>query len=281
MVGADWLRSHIEDPDLRVCDVRWYLGAPERGRAEYLEGHIPGALFLDIDTDLAAHGRAGEFGRHPLPEPATFARRMAELGIGPEHTIVVYDTAGGTVAGRLWWMLDALGYRVGVLDGGLAAWLAGGRTLVTGATTRPAVASVSTVTTWPRTIDRATLRGQLGSVTLLDARAANRYRGETEPVDPVAGHIPTAISAPISDHLDPAQFLLPPGALQARFVALGAVEGNVVVSCGSGVSACHLALAMRVAGLPDPTLYPGSYSDWVVSGLAPATGPEPGAPPID
>lgn len=281
MITARALATSIDRPETRVCDVRWFLGDPERGRREYLGGHIPTAVFVDVDTDLADIGRPGEFGRHPLPDPAAFVARMAASGIGPEHDVVVYDTTGGTVAARLWWMLDCLGFQVRVLEGGLAAWQAAGGAVVAGPGSYPATTIGALPSVWPRTIDRATLRARLGEVTLLDARAANRYRGEVEPVDPVAGHIPTAVSAPVTDHLDAQQRMLPAHELRARFAGLGAADGDVVVSCGSGVSACHLALTMRVAGLPDPMLYPGSYSDWVVSGMASATGPEPGSLPVD
>jgi thiosulfate/3-mercaptopyruvate sulfurtransferase len=206
---------------------------------------------------------------------------MAELGIGDEHLVVAYDDVGGWVAARLWWMLDDLGHRrVAVLDGGSQAWLAIGGAMTTEAPDVPA-ASLHLAPAWSMVIDRDGLRDRLGSVRLLDARAGARYRGEIEPIDAVPGHIPTAISAPTDDNLGPDGRFLPVPALLERYRLLGAdgPSGEVVTSCGSGVSATHHALAMRAAGLPDPLLYPGSYSDWTQSGLPVATGPEPGDPP--
>ena len=196
---------------------------------------------------------------------------------------MAYDDVGGWVAARLWWMLDVLGHqRVVVLDGGIQAWMAAGLPLTTDV---PAFAATDLrlAGAWDRTIDRDALRARLGEVTLLDARAGARYRGEVEPIDAVAGHIPTAVSAPTDGNLGADGRFLPRADLAARFRELGAGAGGgaerpVVTSCGSGVSACHHALAMRAAGLPDPLLYPGSYSDWTQQGLPVAVGSEPGEP---
>jgi len=188
--------------------------------------------------------------------------------------IVAYDDAGGTIAARLWWMLDVLGHPdVSVLDGGIQAWSAIGGPL-TDVVPELAPATLTLGDTWSRTIDRDTLSQRLGDVALLDARAPERYRGEEEPIDPVAGHIPTARSLPTDSNLGMDGRMLPPSILRERFVDLGP---EVVTACGSGVTACHHALAMRVAGLPDPILYPGSYSDWSRAGLPVATGNEPGS----
>ncbi len=272
------LALHLDDPDLRIADVRWSLAAPAAGRAAYAEAHLPGAVFVDLDTVLTAPVGPG---RHPLPDPAAFAAALGALGIGREHRVIAYDDAGGTVAARLWWMLDVLGHpRASVLDGGIAAWRAAGLPLVAAAPASAAAAAWAGLPRdWPRTIDRAALTPRLGSLALLDARAPERYRGEIEPIDPVAGHIPTARSAPTASFLAPDGRFLAPGALAARFTALAATgERPVVVSCGSGVNACQLALTMRAAGLPDPLLYPGSYSDWSRSGMPIATGGDPGDP---
>jgi thiosulfate/3-mercaptopyruvate sulfurtransferase len=268
---------------LVVVDVRWYLGRTGDGRKAYLEGHVPGAIHLDLDADLADRDGLGAPGRHPLPSSAAFAVRMAAAGIGDETLVVAYDDAGGWVAARLWWMLDNLGHDrpgrggVAVLDGGWQAWTAADLPVSTDVPT-PARATLHLGDRWTNVIERDELRARLGSVLLLDARAANRYRGEIEPIDPVAGHIPTAVSAPWDGDLGPDGRLLPPEELRARLGGLGLDGGDVVTSCGSGTSAALHILAARVAGLPDPILYVGSYSDWSRSGYPVATGPEPGAP---
>ena len=230
-------------------------------------------MFVDLDTDLAAPVGPG---RHPLPSPAAFAARMAELGVDDDSDVVVYDDAGGIVAARLWWMLDDLGHpRVRVLDGGLVAWTTMGGPL-TAEVRRYPPGRLTLRDRWTRTIDCDALAARLGSVGLIDARAPERYRGEVEPVDAVPGHIPTAISRPTSGNLAPGGRFLDPETLRTRFVHLGDV---VVSTCGSGVNACHNALAMRLAGLPDPLLYPGSYSDWAGTGMPIATGDQPGIMP--
>lgn len=296
LVSVAALAAALDNPDLRIADVRWSLAAPGGGRAAYAEAHLPGAVFVDLESVLAARDGPG---RHPLPDPAAFAAALGALGIGRGHRVVAYDDAGGTVAARLWWMLDALGQaRTAVLDGGIGAWRAAGLAVTTDVPAYPPAEPVATSgpgSAWPRTIDRVALAARLGDVRLLDARASERYRGEIEPIDRVPGHIPTAHSIPTASLLDEGGRFLAQAELAARFVAAG-VEGGaesvaaavgtavgarpVVVSCGSGVNACQLALAMRAAGLPDPLLYPGSYSDWTQAGMPIATGDEPGEPPV-
>ncbi|MDQ6794696.1 MAG: sulfurtransferase [Chloroflexota bacterium] len=287
LISPETLAQRLGDPSLRIVDSRWYLGRPGDGRRAYEAGHIPGAVFVDIDSDLTAPTGPG---RHPMPEAAAFARRMGEVGIGSANDVVVYDDVGGWVASRLWWMLEDLGHsRVAVLDGGYPAWLAAGLPTTTEIKPLPEARFVPARTFWRRVIDRDTLKPRLGEVLLLDARAGPRYRGESEPIDTVAGHIPTAVSAPSTENLAPDGRHLSAKQLRARFKALGAeAEGpgregkavpEVVTSCGSGITACHNALAMRIAGLPDPILYPGSYSDWTRAGHAVATGSEPGERP--
>lgn len=279
LISVEELARRLHGDDLRLADVRWSLARPGGGRADYLASHLPGAVFVDLDADLSAPPGPG---RHPLPDPATFAGRLGALGFGSDHFVVAYDDAGGTVAARLWWMLDALGHRrVAVLDGGIGAWTAAGLPLETTTSANPP-ARLTLRDRWPLTIDREALHARLGTVILLDGRAQERYRGEVEPIDLVAGHIPTAVSLPTTGNLGPDGLLLPPIALAARFSSVGAGEEAgrpLVVSCGSGVYACHHALAMRVAGLADPILYAGSYSDWTRAGLPVATGSEPGEPP--
>ncbi len=267
------LAARLGDPDLRIADVRWYVGEPERGRREYDDAHIPGAIFVDLDRDLAAPDGAG---RHPLPDPADFAERLGQLGIGSGDLIVGYDDVMGTVAARLWWMLDNLGYeRVALLDGGFKAWrMAGLPQSVVVPTLEPRELRLGD--RWSNVVDRDELIGQLDDVTLIDARAPERYRGEVEPVDPRAGHIPSAISGPAKMALGPDGRFLEPPALAAQLRTVAPEGRPVVVSCGSGVTACHTALALRVAGLPDAILYPGSFSDWSRTELPIAVGPEPG-----
>jgi thiosulfate/3-mercaptopyruvate sulfurtransferase len=294
LVSVERLSAWLAEPNPPiVVDLRWYLGRPGDGHAAYLAGHIPGAIFLDLDDDLADPNGFGAPGRHPLPDPAAFARRMAAAGIGDGARVVGYDDVGGWVAARLWWMLDNLGFGhrgiageyAGVLDGGIAAWSRAGNTRETDVPPPPTrVPELTLHGPWTRVIARGELRDRLGSVTLLDARGAPRYRGEVEPVDPIAGHIPTAVSAPYDANLGAGGTLLDAAALASRYADLGVTPERTggretVLSCGSGTSACHHALAMRVAGLPDPILYVGSYSDWSRSGEPIATGAEPGLRP--
>jgi thiosulfate/3-mercaptopyruvate sulfurtransferase len=291
LVSVERLATDVDGrasgPDLAIVDVRWYLGRPGDGRRAYLEGHVPGAIHLDLDEDLADLSGLGAPGRHPLPSPTVFAARMAAAGIGDSTFVVAYDDAGGWVAARLWWMLDNLGHNrpgrggVAVLDGGWRAWTEAGLPVSTEEpASSPLPPTLHLDDRWTNVILRDDLRDRLGSLVLLDARAAPRYRGEVEPIDPVAGHIPTAISAPWDGDVGPDGRLLPRDSLRDRFASLGiSDDSTVVTSCGSGTSAALHSLAMRVAGLPDPILYVGSYSDWSRSGYAVATGPEPGAPP--
>ena len=274
LISPEDLRDRLDDPQLRLADVRWFLGEPERGRREYATGHLPGAVFVDVDSDLVAPRGPG---RHPLPDPAAFLARLGELGFGVDHAVVAYDQGGGTIAARLWWMLDALGHPdVSLLDGGLPAWAAIGGPLTTEVPAWPP-ARLPLATAWPRTIDQSALAEDLGSVRLLDVRAPERYRGDTEPIDPVAGHIPTARSLPTGGNLGADGRFLAPEQLAERFAGMVDADRPTVVQCGSGINACHTAFAMRLAGLRDPLLYPGSYSDWSRSGREVATGPEPGA----
>jgi thiosulfate/3-mercaptopyruvate sulfurtransferase len=283
LIAPEALAACLGDPHLRIVDTRWVLGQPGAGRIAYGAGHLPGAIFLDLDGDVALPPGPGRPGRHPLPHPAEFATRLGAAGIGSDDLVVAYDDVGGWVAARLWWMLDVLGHRrVAVLDAGLQGWLEAGLPLTTRLTHFPPT-RIELGSAWTRIVDREHLKARLGSVVLLDARAAPRYRGEVEPIDALPGHIPTARNAPTDGNLvTPNGPFLPPDALLRRFRELGAdgADGSeVVTSCGSGVSACHHALAMRLAGLPDPILYEGSYSEWSAAGEPVAVGPEPGGSP--
>lgn len=264
-----------DDSRVRVIDVRWYLLKPGAGRAAYDAGHIPGARFLDLDADLSA--AIGD-GRHPLPLPADFARRLGGFGIGSDEFVVGYDDSGGTVAARLWWMLDNLGHRggVAVLDGGLAAWTAAGLPLTSDEPVWPPTI-LELASEWSGVLGRDEVARLLGSVTLLDGRAPERYRGEVEPIDPAAGHIPTALNFPTAGNLASDGRFLPAAELGERFGALFDSGAPVVNSCGSGTTACHNALAMRLAGLPEPMLYVGSFSDWSTAGMPVVDGSEAGS----
>jgi thiosulfate/3-mercaptopyruvate sulfurtransferase len=267
------LAARLDDPQLRLADVRWYVGEPGRNLAEYEAGHLPGAIYLDIDSDLTQPTGPG---RHPLPDPAAFAALMGSRGFGDHHLIVAYDDAGGVYAARLWWMLRWIGHPgARLLDGGLQAWIAAGLPLSTEEPQLPA-APMTRRRNPTRLIDRNRLWARLGTVTLLDARAPDRFSGEQHPVDPIGGHIPTARNAPTAENLGPDGRFLPPEELARRYRALGVGEGDTVASCGSGVTACHDIVGMVLAGLPEPILYPGSWSDWCTSGLPYATGSNPG-----
>jgi thiosulfate/3-mercaptopyruvate sulfurtransferase len=277
LITPEELLGRQDDPRLRIADVRWYLGEPERGQREYTLGHLPGAVFVDLDADLAEH--RPDAGRHPLPDPGRLRDRLAGLGIGSDHAVVAYDDQKGAVAARLWWMLDRLGHpNVSVLDGGLQAWLAAGGRLTSEVPSFPP-ASLELRDAWTGTIDRPALTERSGGLLLLDVRAPERYRGEIEPVDPVAGHIPGAVNAPIGGNTGSDGRFHEAARLAERYRELGVHPSTpVVVSCGSGVNACQAALALRISGLPDPLLYPGSYSDWSTAGMPIAVGTEPGSP---
>ncbi|HEY5489075.1 MAG TPA: sulfurtransferase [Candidatus Limnocylindrales bacterium] len=276
LVSADELHARLHAANVRVADVRWYLNRPGAGRAAYDAGHLPGAVFVDLDTDLSDHDGYGAPGRHPLPSPAEFAHRMGSLGFGSDDFIVAYDDAGGTVAARLWWMLDSLGHRGGnaVLDGGIQAWTASGHELTTSQRPPPA-AEMRLADHWRNVVAREQVANGAAQLVLLDARAPERYRGEIEPIDPVAGHIPGARNLPTSANLGPDGLLRDAASLEALYAPLMQRGKDTVVSCGSGTTACHDALAMRIAGMRDPLLYVGSFSDWSRSGMPVVSGDEP------
>ncbi len=276
LVSASWLQAHLADTDLRIVDCRWYLEDAGRGRREYQTEHIPGAIFLDLETELSDPDRPGR-GRHPLPDPGRFAAMLGSRGIGDQHLVAAYDSAGGAVAARLWWMLRSLGHRrVRVLDGGWTAWIDSGGTTTDQVPVYPP-ARFSGEPVFRGTIDRDEVLVSLGRISLVDARAPERYRGEVEPVDPVAGHIPSAHSRPYAGNLDDRGRFLPPERLAERFAGLD--DRPLVSYCGSGVTACHNILAAHLAGLPEPRLYAGSWSEWAGAGLPAAVGAEPGSPP--
>lgn len=268
--------SHGGAP-VRVLDVRWSLGGPA-GRPQYEESHIPGAVYVDLDTELARHGELPE-GRHPLPAAEDFQAAARGWGLHDGETVVVYDNWSNLAACRAWWLLRFMGVTdVRVLDGALPAWIAAGHPLATGAADMYNVSSGTISLSGGHepvlTADDAATLAQSGM--LLDARAGERYRGEIEPLDPRAGHIPGAISAPTSGNLDETGHFLDPAALRERYEALGvSVDRAVGVYCGSGITAAHDALALTVAGFR-PALFPGSWSAWANQPERPvATGATP------
>lgn len=265
LIDTAELARNLDDPALVVVDVRHDLANPDRfGIDAYAQSHIPGAMFAHVDRDLSAP-KNGRNGRHPLPTPETASAVFGRLGIDASKHVVAYDQAGGMYAARLWWMLRWLGHeQVAVLDGGFAKWLREGRPTSSEATTpnattfvprrvRPTVNATGIIASLPR-----------HALLLLDARAAERYRGDIESLDPVAGHIPGAINRPYSRNLGTDGTFRSPAALRGEFDAMlhGRPPGDLVHYCGSGVSACHNILAMSVAGYPLTRLYPGSWSEW-------------------
>lgn len=261
LVSTEWLGEQLHDESLRIADCRFYLAEPDRGRQEYLAGHIPTALYFSLDDDLT--GATGP-GRHPLPDATVFAATVGRAGIGKEHTVVVYDDQGGGIAARLWWMLRSLGHeRAYVLDGGWRAWTAEPRSVTTEVPVWDPVA-FTTSGDWSGVITRDEIADNQ-QLLLIDARAAERYRGEHEPIDPVPGHIPGAFNIPYAGNVDATGHHLDPDALRERF-AVAAGKAGVVNYCGSGVTACSNILALTIAGVPDPLLYPGSWSDWCTGG---------------
>lgn len=259
-----------------VIDVRYRLGGPP-GHQDYLEGHIPGASFLDLDAQLA--GPPGPEGRHPLPDPDALEKALRGAGVRTGHQVVVYDDGDGAPAARLWWTLRWAGHDtdVSVLDGGYAAWTAQGRPVEPGeAVPRPGDVSVRPGQLPVLDADAAADVARRG--VLLDARVAPRYLGEVEPIDPVAGHIPGAVNVPAARLTYDDGRLRPPDELRKIFVEAGVGRGPVGAYCGSGVTAAHTVLALHQAGFTDAALYVGSWSNWVADPHRPvATGPEPPA----
>jgi thiosulfate/3-mercaptopyruvate sulfurtransferase len=255
LVETAWLRAHLGEPGLVVVDCRYVLGKPGAGRAAWAKGHIPGAAFLDVDADLA--GEPGIRGRHPLPDATHFEAAARRAGIAPDSRVVAYDEAGEGGAARLWWLLRHFGHdEAAVLNGGLAAWREEGGALEAGG--EPHGRATAPFTATGREDDTVTaeeLNAARPAPRLLDARAPERYRGETEPIDDVAGHIPGAANLPYTE-LAPEGRFPPASELRER---LGAEP--FVAYCGSGITACTLVLAGELAGV-EARLYPGSWSEW-------------------
>jgi thiosulfate/3-mercaptopyruvate sulfurtransferase len=280
LVDAEALAAELaDDPAPVLLDVRWRLGGPP-GIDSYRQGHLPGAVFADLDRDLA--GPPGPAGRHPLPDAAAFQAAMRAAGVSRDRPVVVYDDGDATIAARGWWTLRYFGHQdVRVLDGGYRAW-AGAGLEVTTAEPAPAPGDFTAEPGHMPVLDAAGAQAVARTGLLLDARSPERYRGETEPVDPVAGHIPGAVSAPTAGNVNPEGTFKGVAELTARFDALGALgvgpgagtPGGAAVAayCGSGVTAAHEVLALMLVGIP-AALYVGSWSNWVADPARPvATG---------
>ncbi|MBC3884198.1 sulfurtransferase [Undibacterium griseum] len=267
LISVADLVQHQQDNNQVILDCRHDLGNPQAGREAYAQGHLPGALFVHLDEQLSASSldNDGVFrGRHPLPDQQTFIQTLRALGISDDTQVVAYDAHGGMFAARLWWMLRWIGHEaVAVLDGGIAAWTAAGQPL----STDVSIPSAGTISQHPPLTAQVSIAQVLenlssAAMTLVDARAADRYRGENETIDPVGGHIPGALNRFFKDNLQPDGTFKSPLQLSQEWSQLVADPARAIMQCGSGVTACHNLLALEVAGLCGAALYPGSWSEW-------------------
>lgn len=273
VIDIDRFRALREEPGVRVAEVRWALDG-SKDRSTFLAGHVPGSVYIDLGADLAAAARP-DAGRHPLPDPADFAAALSAAGIGDGVTVLALDDTDGSQASRLVWMLRALGVEAALLDGGLDAWTVDGGELSTDdpSTGNPSTANhspspaVFTPRPWAGDVTASadeveSAAGGEGTV-VIDARAPERFRGDTEPIDPRAGHVPGAINVPFAGNIGPSGRFLDPQALRERFTAAGVGDGDqIIVYCGSGVTATHDLLALERAGFTGARLFPGSWSQW-------------------
>ena len=273
LISVEELASILDDKTLRIVDCRFDLTSPVAGHQEYIAAHIPGAVYADLDCDLAAPVEPSS-GRHPLPDIDTVTDTFRRLGISKDSHVVVYDSAGGAMAARMWWMLRWLGHdRVRLLDGGFPVWLAAGYPTES----RPAEAETGDFTANPlegsvmTTADLVEALQSGGWPLLVDARDAKRYRGEIEPIDAVAGHIPGTLNLPYVDTLrDDGTFCEPDVLARLWRDVLGEQPGTAwCAMCGSGVTACHLAISAQLAGYRAPSIYIGSWSEWIRDGARP------------
>ena len=278
LISATTLHARLQEPNLVLLDCRFALEDPSYGARSHAEGHLPGAHFADLERDLSAPVVKGVTGRHPLPDPQMLVDKLRSWGIDNDSTVVLYDDGPGAFAARAWWLLAWLGKRDGVwlLDGGLKAWKAAGLALTSDMPTQRA-GRFSGQADHSLLLSAAQLQQRLGAsdLTLLDARALPRFRGDVEPLDPVAGHIPGAQCAVFTDNLDADGRFLPAEQLRARFDALRGTRPveSLVAYCGSGVTACHNLFALSLAGYPLAPLYAGSWSEWITDPARPvATG---------
>ncbi len=282
IISTDRLLQHIDYPDWVVFDCRFVLGKPDLGRQKYLENHIPNARYADLDKDLSSPSTA-ETGRHPLPDPHQLVDKLKDWGVSRNSQVVVYDDVSGSIAGRFWWLLRWLQHEaVAVLDGGIDKWHTEHKPLKSGEWL-PSSNSSTTGDFDFRCNDRLQVSADqversLGNkdVVIIDSRTPARYSGEKETVDKEGGHIPTAINHSLTKNLDDEGCFLPPQQLREMFEKLQ--KPTTIHSCGSGVTACHNVLAMKIAGFPDTHLYVGSWSEWIRSSHRPRVqGDEPGS----
>lgn len=266
IIDVHALHQNLTNRSWVIIDCRFDLADPDWGFQDYKLGHIPGAVYAHLDHDLSGP-RTASNGRHPLPDPTVFRETLGRLGVDFNKQVVVYDTAGGSFAARLWWMLKYYGHSlVAVLDGGFQAWTAGMHPIENGSRTNQG--TVFTGEPDPSmlvpTAEMEVLTSD-GQTTVIDARAPERFRGEVEPLDPVAGHIPGAVNRFHQDNLGPDGQFLPPEIMKSEFLPLlkQSPPDQAVVYCGSGVTSCHHLLAMQAAGLPMARLYAGSWSEWI------------------
>jgi thiosulfate/3-mercaptopyruvate sulfurtransferase len=280
LISSAEVAAHLDNPDWAIVDCRFALTDTERGRRDYWAAHIPGAVYAHLDEDLSGSIIPGKTGRHPLPPIDDFVARLSAWGIDNRTQVVVYDDASGLYAGRLWWMLRWLGHdAAALLDGDWRLWQAEGRPVRSGVENR----SQRTFVAQPRphlqaTVDELLRRRGDSTLRLFDARTADRYRGENETIDPVAGHIPDAVNAPYALNLDADGRFLAASELRERYEALlgDAPAQEAIFYCGSGVSAAHDLLALEIAGLGMGRLYVGSWSEWIADPARPvATGSTP------
>jgi thiosulfate/3-mercaptopyruvate sulfurtransferase len=271
LISAHDLAAHITDPDWVVVDCRHDLMNPAAGREGYAIGHLPGAVFGNIDTQLSGpkHGPDGVFrGRHPLPEKEALIETLRGWGVNDGSQVVAYDAHGGMYAARLWWLMRWLGHEaVAVLDGGMAAWQSLGKPLTTDVAARPH-GGITLRAPFVPTVTVAEVLDNVakGERIVIDARASDRFRGENETIDPVGGHIPGAKNRFFKDNLQPDGRFKDAATLRREFTPLVDDPARAIMQCGSGVTACHNLLALEVAGMPGAALYPGSWSEWVGDG---------------
>lgn len=265
LVDARWVAAHLDAPDVRVLDVRWSLADPRAGYAKYVASHVPGAVFVDLDTELARPDD-GTAGRHPLPARVDFERAMRRAGVGASTHVVIYDDLGGIVAARAWWLLKAFGHtRVSLLDGGFTAWEATGHALEQGVVSVLSGDFEATESVLPALDLEGFLAARARGARVVDVRAPERYRGETEPVDARAGHVPGALNLSLSELSTGGRLRSVEGLRKVLEPFVQDAEGPIVASCGSGVTACFLLFALERAGVRafgEALLYEGSFSEW-------------------